>query len=401
VLQLKNVEKKFSSFSLGGISFEVGAGECLAVAGPSGAGKSLILEIISGFVRPDGGTVVVNRRDVTRSGIQGRGVGYLPQHHALFPHMSVRENIAYGIAGLKKEAREEAIAHVAAELGIEFLLDRAPLTLSGGEQQRAGLARVLVTKPAVLLLDESLRSLDADAADDMLCVLKNINRRGLAMVHVTHDRHEAKAIASRAIRIDAGRIAAEGPPSVVIPGRRQFIRRPGTLIVGGSRSDAGKTEFVCRVIRKFSATNTVVALKVTMHYEERDRDPAYENMPVQFSIFEETDPARPKDTGRMLAAGAQKVLWLKVKERFLREGLLAALARVPEEVQLVIESNAAATVIDPDLFLMVMGEGEVKPSARRLLKYASARIASKTADGGGFLPDEGALAICDRRWALK
>jgi len=217
MLEIKNISKRFSDFGLKEVSFQVRRGDYFILLGESGAGKSVILETISGLVRPDGGTILLNGTDITNARIQHRNIGLVFQDHAVFPHLSVFENIAYPLHGssLTKEEKRTKVTDIARELGISELLLRKPSTLSGGELQRVALGRTLIQKPSVLLLDEPLASLDARLKSDLRRLLRSIHRGGQTMLHVTHDYEEALALGTRIAVINHGTIVQTGTPSEV------------------------------------------------------------------------------------------------------------------------------------------------------------------------------------------
>lgn len=217
MLTLQNISKKFPGFNLDSVSFTVEEGEYFILLGESGAGKSMILEIIAGLVHPDKGSVILEEREITKERIQNRGIGLVFQDHAIFPHLSVRENIVYSLHGAKlnhKQKQEKVIA-TANLLGIGDLLSRRPSTLSGGELQRVALARTLIQKPKILLLDEPLASLDTILKADLRSLLRRIHKEGQTILHVTHDYEEALSLGNKIAVIDKGTIIQEGSPEEV------------------------------------------------------------------------------------------------------------------------------------------------------------------------------------------
>jgi molybdate transport system ATP-binding protein len=191
--------------------------------GASGSGKTTVLRSIAGLVRPDAGTIVVGDRTFFDSGagidlpVQRRRVGYVFQHLALFPHMSVAANIAYGLHGLSPREREERVRAIAESFHIAGLLDRAPGAISGGERQRAALARALVTDPSILLLDEPLSALDHAIQSRIMADLQAWNeRRQIPVLYVTHSHREAYALAERVVVLQEGRVLATGSPHEVL-----------------------------------------------------------------------------------------------------------------------------------------------------------------------------------------
>ena len=191
--------------------------------GASGSGKTTVLRSIAGLVRPDAGTIVVGDRTFFDSGagidlpVQHRRVGYVFQHLALFPHMSVAANIAYGLHGAAPRDRAERVRAIAESFHIGGLLDRAPGAISGGERQRTALARALVTDPSILLLDEPLSALDHAIQSRIMADLRTWNQhRQIPVLYVTHSHREAYALAERVIVLREGRVLATGSPHEVL-----------------------------------------------------------------------------------------------------------------------------------------------------------------------------------------
>src|SRR5829696_9575516 len=201
---------------LDNISLEVQRGEFFCFLGPSGSGKTTLLRLIAGFGAPSAGRVLVGDREVTRLPPWSRNVGMVFQSYALWPHMSVAKNVAFGLER-RNVSRSEIARRVTAALdlvGLSAFAERRPAQLSGGQQQRVALARTLVIEPDVLLLDEPLSNLDAKLRVEMRAELRALQRKlGLTAVYVTHDQEEANAIADRIAVIDQGRIQQIGPPA--------------------------------------------------------------------------------------------------------------------------------------------------------------------------------------------
>jgi len=208
------------------ISFGVSEGEYFVLVGPSGVGKTLLLETIAGMHIPDSGRIHLDGSDITCERIQRRKLALVYQDRSLFPHMTVGQNVAYGLRSRKRDrvAIAERVRALAGDVGIQPLLDRLPGTLSSGEAQRVALARALATEPRCLLLDEPLSSLDAGSRGRLRSLLRALNRRGHTMLHVTHDYDEAMSLASRVGIMDKGRIAhIGGPREVFRHPRSEFI----------------------------------------------------------------------------------------------------------------------------------------------------------------------------------
>jgi molybdopterin-binding protein len=217
MLELKNISLSNPGFSLNDISFKVNKGEYFILLGMSGAGKSMLLEMIAGLTNPDSGEIVLKGKNIERSKPYEREVGLVFQDHAIFPHLTVGANIGYALKRqkLSHSAKQELIKSIADRIHIGQLLYRQPSTLSGGELQRVALARTLVQKPEVLLLDEPLAAIDAKLKSEIRSLLRQLNREGQTIVHVTHDFDEAISLANRIAIIHEGKIIQTGTPEEV------------------------------------------------------------------------------------------------------------------------------------------------------------------------------------------
>lgn len=214
MVSVRNLRLHVGSFSLQGVSLAVPQGEYLCIVGPTGSGKTLLLETIAGLHAPDQGQVLVGGVDVTSQPAQARGLGYVPQDYALFPHMSVADNIAYGLVerGLGRAEHAERVRAMAEWLGIPHLLERRPGTLSGGERQRVALARALVLQCKILLLDEPFSAVDQLTRRGIIADLRRlVAELGLTVLHVTHDFQETHALASWVGVMHGGRLLQVGP----------------------------------------------------------------------------------------------------------------------------------------------------------------------------------------------
>jgi iron(III) transport system ATP-binding protein len=218
-IRIDNLRKAYgTAVALDGVSLDVAPGELFFLLGPSGCGKTTLLRVLAGFVEPDAGTVHFGERDVTRLAPRLRGASLVFQTYALWPHMTVARNVAYGLH-VRGVARAEVAKRVEAALHLvrlEGLGERRPNELSGGQQQRVALARALVIEPQVLLLDEPLSNLDARLRDEMREEIRRLHAATrLTMVYVTHDQKEALTLASRLAVMDHGRVAQVGTPAEV------------------------------------------------------------------------------------------------------------------------------------------------------------------------------------------
>jgi len=212
ILRLDNIALNVGDFAMHNLNFGVNAGEYFILLGPSGAGKSLILEMIAGFYEPKQGKIFLKGEDITAKPVQQRDAGLLFQDFAIFPHLNVSDNIAFSVRKKikNKNKRLEIVEEMAEQLEIKHLLIRNPATLSGGEQQRVALARTLLRKPAVLLLDEPLASLDVQLRGGIRTLLRRLNKNGQTILHVTHDFEEAAILGHRIAVVENNTIAQCG-----------------------------------------------------------------------------------------------------------------------------------------------------------------------------------------------
>ncbi len=222
------VHKRYGEIvALRGLDLEVADGELLTVVGPSGSGKTTVLRLAAGLEEVTEGTVHIGSRDVTRVAPAQRNVSMVFQNYALFPHLSVAENIGFGLRarGTPRGETAQRVEEAAGLAGCGALLDRKPYELSGGERQRVALARALARHPDVYLLDEPLSNLDAQLRVETRAELKRLHRSvGTAMVYVTHDQVEALTLGTRVAVLDRGVLQQVGPPE-------EIYRRPANRFV--------------------------------------------------------------------------------------------------------------------------------------------------------------------------
>ena len=230
MLSVKNISKSLGSLAIRDVSFEVQQGQYFVLLGASGAGKSVLLETIAGLNHPDAGRLFLDGKDITNEDIQRRRIGLVFQNSTLFPHMTVYENIAYPLRcrKLKNVQIHKRVAELAEDFAIIYLFKRKVQTLSGGESQRVSLARAVASEPRCLLLDEPISSLDVKSRPQMRALLRKINARGQAIVHVTHDYTEAVSLGTHIAVMEDGKIAQAGTVEEV-------FRRP-------------KSEFIARFV---------------------------------------------------------------------------------------------------------------------------------------------------------
>ncbi|MBN2428405.1 MAG: ABC transporter ATP-binding protein [Deltaproteobacteria bacterium] len=217
MLRVDNLAKKLGDFEISNVSFDVGEGDYFALLGASGVGKSILLEALAGIMPPDSGHLFLDEKEITYEKIQKRRLVLVHQNQSLFPHLTVRQNIAYGLKclGRTREVMRGKIGQLAEAVAIEGLLDRYPPTLSGGEAQRVALARSLAIEPRCLLLDEPLSALDNHSRHELRALLREVNRQGYTIIHVTHDFEETISLANRIAVMEKGSIAQVGSPQEI------------------------------------------------------------------------------------------------------------------------------------------------------------------------------------------
>ena len=231
-IAVKNLSKRFGGFqAVDNVSFEVPEGQLVALLGPSGSGKSTILRIIAGLEPADEGTVELTGEAATHLPVQRRGVGFVFQHYALFRHMTVRQNVAFGLELTRpKPSRDVIRARVEELLNLVQLLgyaDRYPNQLSGGQRQRVALARALAPRPKVLLLDEPFGALDSKVRDELRTWLRKLHDEvHVTSLFVTHDQQEAFEVADQIVVLNKGKVEQMGPP-------QELYERPATPFVTG------------------------------------------------------------------------------------------------------------------------------------------------------------------------
>jgi spermidine/putrescine transport system ATP-binding protein len=244
-VELRDVTKRFDdAVAVDHLDLAVRKGEFLSLLGPSGCGKTTTLRLVAGFERPDEGEILIDGKDVAPLPPYRRDVNTVFQSYALFPHLTVLDNVAYGLKqrGLRRAAREARALELLRLVKLEQLARRKPKQLSGGQQQRVALARALVLAPKVLLLDEPLGALDLKVRKGLQIELKRIQSEiGITFVYVTHDQEEALAMSDRVAVMNEGRIEQLGPPREIYDspatpfvadfiGETNFIRRNGSVI---------------------------------------------------------------------------------------------------------------------------------------------------------------------------
>ena len=254
-IAVRNISKTFGKFkALDNVSLEVNSGELVALLGPSGSGKTTLLRIIAGLEQadPDGGQVLFHEENVARRHVSARGVGFVFQHYALFRHMTIFENIAFGLRVKKRRDRpsradiKSKVHELLALVQLEGLAGRYPHQLSGGQRQRIALARALAVEPKVLLLDEPFGALDAKVRKELRAWLRRLHDEiHVTSVFVTHDQDEALEVADRIVVMSQGNIEQIGTPDEVFhhPQTEFVMRFLGETNDFHGRVDAGTVQF--------------------------------------------------------------------------------------------------------------------------------------------------------------
>jgi molybdopterin-binding protein len=222
MLRIENVSKELGEFRLKNVSLDVKDGEYMVIIGPTGAGKTILLETVAGVYPPDSGKVLLLGNDITHRPPKDRNITMVYQDYMLFPHLTVGENIAFGLKNRKvpKDEKETKVHDVVELFGIDHLLHRYPDTLSGGEQQRAAISRAIILNPTVLLLDEPLSALDGRTREKLRKELKRLHTIfGTTIIHITHNFEEVFSLADRVAVMNEGEIVQIGEPD-------DIFRRP-------------------------------------------------------------------------------------------------------------------------------------------------------------------------------
>jgi putative spermidine/putrescine transport system ATP-binding protein len=276
-VRLVDVRKSYGDVAaVDGVDLEIAAGEFFTLLGPSGSGKTTTLRLIAGFELPDGGRIELHGRDVTRTAPYERDVNTVFQDYALFPHMTVAENVGYGlrVKGVRRADRRARVEEALELVQLPDVGGRKPIQLSGGQRQRIALARSLVNRPRVLLLDEPLGALDLKLRQEMQIELKRIQQEvGLTFVYVTHDQEEALTMSDRLAVFNEGRIEQLGAPAEV-------YERPASEFVAGF---VGVSNVIERDGRRFTVRPEKIHMLETA--EEAARGDAVESGRVRDVVY--------------------------------------------------------------------------------------------------------------------
>jgi iron(III) transport system ATP-binding protein len=251
-IRIENLRKRYGdALAVDGVNLDIASGELFFLLGPSGCGKTTLLRMLAGFIEPDTGSIHFGDRDVTRLPPRLRDAGMVFQTYALWPHMTVARNVAYGlnVRGVNRADTARRVHEALRLVRLEGFDERKPNQLSGGQQQRVALARALIVEPNVLLLDEPLSNLDARLRDEMREEIRRLHATtGLTMIYVTHDQKEALTLAGRLAVMNRGKLAQVGTPAEV-------YARPGSRFVAGF---LGESNFLPGTIREDGTVETGV-----------------------------------------------------------------------------------------------------------------------------------------------
>ena len=278
LVELTNLSKTYGSVvGVDHVEMAVDGGEFLTLLGPSGCGKSTLLRMIGGFETPTTGRIRIEGRDVTDMPAQKRNVNMMFQDYALFPHMTVHKNIAYGLnrKGIKGDAATKKTRDALELVGLQDTFDRFPGQLSGGQRQRIALARAIVREPKVILLDEPLSALDANLREQMQIELKQMHQKlGITFIMVTHDQTEALVMSDRVVVMERGRVAQDGSPE-------DLYERPATRYVADF---IGTTNFLSAdPLDRAGGLATVEAAgrRISVRVRDRDSDRSLEEIGIR------------------------------------------------------------------------------------------------------------------------
>ncbi len=299
ILEIENLSADLGEFKLNDVSLKVSKSDYVTIIGPTGSGKSILLETIAGFYKPLKGSIKIEGKDITQLPPEMRGVSIVYQDLALFPHMNIFENIAYG---LKKRENsngviEEEIKRITEILGISHLLHRKPTTLSGGEQQRVAIARALVVQPKLLLMDEPFSALDVKMRENLRkLVRKAVKEYNTTVLHVTHDFDDVFSLANKVVVIKDGKSIQTGRPEEV-------FSRPSNDFV----ADFVGTNILDGIVAREENGLTLIRTSEHVFYST---DRAERDEKVKVSI-------RPEDiiiSNTLLASSAKNVIHCKLED---------------------------------------------------------------------------------------
>ena len=265
MIEIKNLSGNLGEFHLRDINLKVNKGEYLSILGPTGAGKTVLVEYITGIYKPDTGSILVDGEDIIPLYPEERNIGYVPQDYALFPNLTVKKNIAYGLEARRmlSDQVNSIVSDMISRLKIESIQHRMPLNLSGGEKQRVALGRALATEPSLLLLDEPLSALDENLRTELARELRRIQRDvNGTFIHVCHNFEEASDVADRIAIMDDGKIVQTGTLKEVMEApKNEFVARfmkSQNIFSGHSDGSTIKIGKTTTLVKKNTFTGDVI-----------------------------------------------------------------------------------------------------------------------------------------------
>ncbi len=329
-IEIRNISKRFGDFqALRDVSLDIASGELIALLGPSGCGKTTLLRIIAGLETPDAGSIAFAGQDSTDVHVRERKVGFVFQHYALFRHMTVFENVAFGLR-MKPRRERPSEAQIRAKVmdllqlvQLDWLADRHPAQLSGGQRQRIALARALAVEPQVLLLDEPFGALDAKVRKELRRWLRRLHDElHVTSIFVTHDQEEALEVADRVVVIHRGRIEQSGSP-------QQVWEHPASPFVYGFLGDVNLFHG-----RAHAGLAHLQGMQIEVpEHAQADNAKAYAYVrPHEFDVQRYVPGAEPADAGRTRGIVAQL-------ERAIVVGPIARLELVPSDEHQAVQNT--------------------------------------------------------------
>jgi len=303
MLKLENISLKVGEFELKNISFEVERGDYFVILGLSGVGKSLLLESIAGLINPRSGKIFLRGEEITSKKIQERKVSIVYQDADLFPHLTVFENIAYPLKSNGERNIKEKVIACAEKVGATEFLNRKPETLSGGEYQRISLARSLAADNDIFLLDEPLASLDAKSKNELRMLLRQLNRSGITIIHVTHDYEEAISLAAKIGVMEKGALVHIAQPEEVFSHpKSEFVAH----FIGTKNFFRGNLKSITQSDLKEFSSNGIQCFCLT---EVEDGESFLTLQPEEISISNEAEKGSSRNhfKGRIIDIAPAKV----------------------------------------------------------------------------------------------